>query len=73
MKQEIIYRCDYCGKKKYISKYQMAKHEKQCFSNPENKTCGSCLYNDFGFCGKGLKEKGELPVVKCNKWMYKEI
>jgi len=67
MTEKKIYQCDYCTKK-IMNKYQMKKHELSCWYNPENKSCGSCAYNNYGNCYKGLKKKGELPLLKCDNW-----
>lgn len=37
-----VHYCDFC-KKRYLSKYFMAKHEKHCTANP-NRECNICGY-----------------------------
>jgi len=42
MPKEITrHKCNYC-KKMYASKYAAINHEKQCFFNPEVKSCVTC-------------------------------
>jgi hypothetical protein len=68
MKEIKGYACDFCRYKKF-TKQTIKKHEKICYNNPENKTCGSCTYNDFGDCNLNLKKQGELPKLNCIKWI----
>ena len=40
-KEVIRHKCDYC-KRMYASKYAAINHEKQCFFNPQVKSCVTC-------------------------------
>jgi len=42
MKTITAYQCEYCKKIAKTVK-TIEQHEKKCFSNPINKSCGSCL------------------------------
>ena len=54
-RKEWIYRCDHCSRP-YYSSSGCKKHEQICIKNEANKTCASCLYNNWGECLK----KGEF-------------
>lgn len=57
------FKCNHC-KTSYASKYDAAKHEKQCFFNPDAKSCITCnraeikevrdnegnVEDSFGYC-----------------------
>ena len=52
-KQVTRFQCDHCKKKTYASKYAAITHEKQCFFNPEVKSCITCnnaSEKDIGDC-----------------------
>lgn len=60
MKKIIVWECDHCGKI-LKTKSLIAKHEPNCFRNPESKSCITCeslTLKDF-YNGKPLTEKEE--------------
>lgn len=78
MKERIIYECEHCEKKRYMSKYQMRDHEKICWYNPKNKACNTCEHNTYDgtrYCELGIKnEDGTMtskPEVNCGAWQLK--
>ena len=79
MNERIIYECEYCGKKRYMSKYQMRDHEKICWYNPKSKACNTCEHNTYDgtrYCELGIKnEDGTMtskPEVNCGAWQLKK-
>jgi hypothetical protein len=72
------FKCDFC-KKHYSIKGDATKHEKKCFHNPANKSCGSCgnrYSNGFGaWCQKSETKifvPGN-PIRNCLDWMEIEF
>lgn len=43
MREIKAYHCDYCKKYSKSESYMKA-HEKECFYNPETKSCATCKY-----------------------------
>lgn len=41
MKEITAYQCDHCPKY-YKHKHNAKRHEKECFHNPETRSCASC-------------------------------
>lgn len=80
MRERIIYECEHCNKKWYMSKYRMKDHEYRCWYNPKNKACNTCEYvyyvHDTRICSLGLLETigiGRLPpAIGCSSWKIKE-
>lgn len=73
------FKCNHC-KKVYASVYKAKEHEKQCFFNPEVKSCISCNNQDYKidvegciestWCQKRQKKifvKG-YPIKHCAGW-----
>lgn len=68
------YQCVHCNKKVYANKSRTARHERECFYNPENKSCITCKNmtdDEHGaFCE--VHEKEVLvhgsPIKNCEAW-----
>ena len=75
MYEVIAYRCSHCGNLKG-QKSNMRKHEKNCFRNPESKSCITCASffegNDYKprSCYKG-KDLSKKLITKCTKYFSK--
>ena len=77
MKEVIMFKCDHC-KKKYTSKYRTRDHEKECWKNPETKSCNTCIWNEYEGRERrctGLPEYHQFPwtyprepVMHCEAW-----
>lgn len=79
MIERVIYQCEHCYKRKLMNKSAMKKHEKECWYNPENKTCVTCKYGEQ-FLNYGvytnecnhpnrIKEfEGSEPKLNCLMW-----
>ena len=39
-----IYYCQHCQRRRLMDRRKIELHEAGCWSNPENKSCPSCLY-----------------------------
>lgn len=44
-----IYYCEHCMRRRLMDRRKIEKHEKECWSNPENKSCLSCYYSQSGY------------------------
>lgn len=78
------YKCEFC-KKSWASKYRTIKHEKECYHNPEIKSCSTCVHgqnvrldssNVCAITGKEIYVKGK-PIIDCDchvelDWEYEE-
>lgn len=74
MKERIVYECEHCSKKRYLSKYKTRDHESICWYNPKVKACNSCnhnYYNVVRICELGIKTD-LIPIIHCNKWEPKK-
>ena len=77
MKEVIMFKCDHC-KKKYASKYRTRDHEKECWKNPETKSCNTCYWNTYEnnvrSCTvmprfvSALDYYPQQPVMRCKSW-----
>jgi len=77
MKEIIMFQCDHC-KKKYASKYRTRYHEKECWKNPETKSCNTCYWNSYEngvrWCEYDYKSTfpdtyPQRPVMHCEAWV----
>ena len=74
------YKCEYCQKKVYASKYRTLEHEKRCYYNPQTKSCGTCDNVDFdggyvmscSITRKRVFTPG-VTITKCNHWTEKTV
>jgi hypothetical protein len=77
------YKCEYCQKKVYASKYRTLEHEKRCYYNPQTKSCGTC--DNVGFdggyimscpscliTGKTVFAHG-VTITNCKHWTEKTV
>lgn len=75
MKERIIFECEHCRKKRYMSKYQMHVHESICWYNPKNKACNTCEHADYAYnvryCAVGFINVTTIPKVNCESWKLK--
>ena len=74
MNERIIYECEHCEKRRYMSKYQMRDHEKICWYNPKNKACNTCEHNTYNgtrYCELGIANSNLKPEVNCESWQLK--
>lgn len=77
MKEVIVFQCDHC-RKKYASKYRTRDHEKECWKNPENKSCSTCNWNEYELGERKCTWMPEYhqfpytypqhPVMHCESW-----
>ena len=63
MNERIIYECEHCGKKRYMSKYQMRDHEKICRNNSDYKEVRNKIYEALDRRA-GTKIKTRLENMK---------
>jgi len=87
--ERTVYQCEYCMAHKarpkvLFSKYRMRQHEEQCFYNPKNRTCCTCIYNDYmGEYGGIIQANNciypginmypsSLPKIQCVFWKNKK-
>ena len=79
MIERVIYQCEHCKKFKkkprvYFSKNDMYLHESFCFYNTDNKTCLTCLHNNYGrhdsesgvrmnICALGVEKTSPVQLV----------
>jgi len=40
-----IYYCQHCQRRRLMDRRKIEKHEAECWSNPDNKSCPSCLFS----------------------------
>lgn len=76
MNERIIYECEHCGKRRYLSKYQMHVHETICWYNPKNKACNTCEHNYYGPARRAceleiVNSNHPKPQVDCESWKLK--
>lgn len=74
-----VYYCSFCTKHG-LSKHSMEKHEKYCYSNPENKIacsdCANCveqtkeIYYDDMYDGREYRPAKTFLCTKLNQRMY---
>lgn len=76
MKEIIMFQCDHC-KKKYASKYRTRDHEKECWKNPETKSCNTCGWNTYDNKVRSCVNENKTafpwtyprePVMHCESW-----
>lgn len=69
--KRIAYSCEFkCGRKVVLTRIRMAKHERECFYNPERKACQTCHFHEYSseegnYCE--LLEHSELRA-DCTYW-----
>lgn len=79
MIERVIYQCEHCYKRKLMNKSAMKKHEKECWYNPENKTCVTCKYVEiypklrgyYNVCNhpsRTIRTEESKPRVNCLMW-----
>lgn len=76
----IRYKCEYCQKKVYASKYRTLEHERKCFYNPRTKSCGTCDKVGFdgdyvmscSITGKRVFTHG-VTITNCKHWTEKTV
>lgn len=54
MKEIKAYECDHCCIYKK-TKHTIKKHEERCFSNPETRSCATCIFNEPDWSTGGNK------------------
>lgn len=78
MIERTVYECEHCHKKRLVSKYAMRDHEKECFYNPDSKSCILCenFIQDNSDIERGCLMKQDLRFklkTNCLYWKQKEI
>lgn len=71
-----IYECEHCHKKRYMSRYRMADHERMCWYNPKVKACNTCEHISYEgstrTCTIGVKLYQDVfpskPATDCILW-----
>lgn len=71
-----VYICDHC-KKRYFVKGACERHEKVCYSNPENyRACSACIHieeieikytKEEWFDGRVIEQKYSVKGFRCKK------
>lgn len=81
MIERTVYQCEHCKRNRKkprinFNKNDMYKHEYQCWYNPKNKTCFTCIHHDYGndynTCTLNIKPEELMCVTKCEHWTRKE-
>jgi len=44
-----IYYCKHCQRRRLMDRRKIELHEVECWSNPDNKSCPSCLFSFGGY------------------------
>ena len=64
----VRYSCPHCHRS-WASKYSENRHRRECWSNPKNRTCLTCVHNeDLIDCAVGAKDLGGA-VVGWPRWV----
>ena len=80
-----VYQCEHCKKFYKKTKTIVLKHEYDCYFNPKNKACASCLnnksdyedtsidyLNKYYYCSaNGVTLTSETLKYNCNDWKTK--
>jgi hypothetical protein len=67
------YQCSFCDRH-YSTKYDAAKHEGGCLSNPENKSCSTCEHAGTDHCyelNQPIFVKGQ-KIFNCLSWKERQ-